>query len=97
MPRRRRPRPGAGQLTLEQALSRAVRENALVETDSDEPEETLSPSSSEQDDMRDTTWHPSPRRHACPDSSDGEMIRFTVESDLIVKTRIMYHIFINSH
>ncbi|KAM3837991.1 piggyBac transposable element-derived protein 4-like [Diretmus argenteus] len=65
------PRPGAGQLTLEQALSRAVCQRDLPETDSDEPEDTFS-SSTEHDD-RDVEWRPpGPKNRAGLESSEDE-------------------------
>ena len=72
-PRKRGPRPGRGQLTLEQALQRAVEQHDLPETDSDEPE--LS-SLSDQSDPMDSDWRPPgpKRRRAVSESSDGEII-----------------------
>ncbi|KAM3872215.1 piggyBac transposable element-derived protein 4-like [Diretmus argenteus] len=50
------PRPGAGQLTLEQALNRVIHERNLVETDTDEPPEDVCSSSSEHHDSEE--WFP---------------------------------------
>ncbi|KAM3857245.1 piggyBac transposable element-derived protein 4-like [Diretmus argenteus] len=66
------PRPGAGQLTLAQALNRVKKERNLVETDSDEPPEDVCSSSSEHHDSEE--WLPfraSPRssKRKLPDSS----------------------------
>ena len=58
MPKRGAPRPGPGQLTLQQALSRAVRERVLPETDDDEPKNDTLSSSSTEDDASDDEWCP---------------------------------------
>ena len=86
MPRGRRKRgPLPGQLTLEQALSRAVRQRDLPETDTSEPEDSLSSSPDE----RDVEWKPpgGKRRRAILESSDGEINRAFSPSIILVHAR----------
>ncbi|KAM3842484.1 piggyBac transposable element-derived protein 4-like [Diretmus argenteus] len=70
------PRPGAGQLTLEQALNRVIHERNLIETDTDEPPVDVCSSSSEHHDSEE--WLPfraSPRtskRKSVHSSSEEE-------------------------